>query len=179
MKIKKNIKLIIIIIVGILLVSGISVYATATYIYNATDVSYLKNGTDNISVADALNDLYANKKESIELNDLKTILGQTDATASDILSGKKAYSNGELITGIANIENNWTLVITYKIYLGWNGNYGYGSQNGKITVKNVNGTKTITNENGSIISPTENWNGNYYINAKIADIAIESFTLDN
>ena len=51
---KNNLKVIIIFIVGIVLASGISVYTTATYLYNAKDVSY----TNDKSVADALNDLY-------------------------------------------------------------------------------------------------------------------------
>ena len=49
----KNIKVIIGIILGIIIVSSISVYATATYLYNATDVGY-----NNTSVAGALDDLY-------------------------------------------------------------------------------------------------------------------------
>lgn len=62
--IKKNIKLIVGIIVGVLSVSGISVYAT--YKYFATDVSYTKDGVE-MSVADALNDLYNNKKETSDI----------------------------------------------------------------------------------------------------------------
>ncbi len=56
--IKKNIKLIVGIMVGTLLVSGISVYST--YIYFANEIKY----TNDMSVADALNDLYKNKKET-------------------------------------------------------------------------------------------------------------------
>ena len=39
------------------------------------------------------------KSKEAELNSLKADLNQTDATASDILFGKKAYSKGKLITG--------------------------------------------------------------------------------
>ena len=52
---KKNIKVIIGIILGTLLISSISVYATYTYL--ATDVSYLKN-EEEMNVAEALNELY-------------------------------------------------------------------------------------------------------------------------
>lgn len=175
MKLKKNqkvIALVIGIIIGMMLVSGISVYAT--YKYYANEVKY----TDEKTVAQALDELYANKKDISELNTLKDLLNQTNATQDDILNGKKAYSNGNLITGIGNLEKNWTLVITYKIYLGWNGNTGYGSKDGKITIKNINGEKTITNENGTITSPNEKWDGYYYINSKISDVTIESFTID-
>ena len=141
MKLNKRIIIIIIgIFLGIILVSGVSVYAT--YEYFANNIKYTQDKT----IAQALNELY---------------------------DGVSSVTNN-----IENTEKNWTLVITYKIYLGWNGNSGYGSQNGRITVQNVNGTKTITNENGTITSPTERWNGDYYINARISDVAIESFTID-
>ena len=55
---KKNIKVIIGIILGTLLISSISVYATYTYL--ATDVSYLKN-EEEMNVAEALNELYTIK----------------------------------------------------------------------------------------------------------------------
>ncbi len=93
--IKKNIKFIVGIIIGMLLVSGVSVYAT--YKYFANEVSYTKDGTE-ISVTDALNELYANKKDVSELNTLRANINQTDATASDILNGKKAYTLNCLIT---------------------------------------------------------------------------------
>ena len=134
---KKSINILIAIIIGIFLVSGISVYAT--YEYFAGNINY----TNNKTVSEALNELY-----------------------------------DEVNTVTSGTEKNWTLVITYKIYLGWNGNTGYGYQTGRMTIRNVNGTKTIENEDGSIISPRENWNGSYYINANISDVKIESFTID-
>lgn len=170
--VKKNIKLIIGIIIGMIIVSSISVYATYTYLAN--EVKY----TDDKSVSQALDELYANKIDTSELNSLKSLLSQTNATEEDILNGKKAYSNGNLITGKLNLEKNWTLVISYKIYLGWNGNTGYGYQTGKITIKNKDGQRTILNSDGAIISRTKNWNGNYYINSNISDVVIESFTID-
>lgn len=170
--IKKNFKIIIGLIIGMVMVSCISVYAT--YKYFANDVKY----TNDKSVAQALDELYNNKKDVSELNTLKSLLSQTNATENDIVNGKVAYSNGSLISGNLNLEKNWTLVISYKIYLGWNGNVGYGYTTGKTTIKNKDGERTIVNDGGSIISRTENWNGNYYINANISDVVIESFTID-
>ena len=60
-KIKKNVKWIIAIIVGIVIASGISVYATSTYL--ASDVSY-----KSINVATALNDLYSVAQTRTENN---------------------------------------------------------------------------------------------------------------
>ena len=102
--VKKNIKLIIGIIIGMIIVSSISVYATYTYLAN--EVKY----TDDKSVSQALDELYANKIDTSELNSLKSLLSQTNATEEDILNGKKAYSNGNLITGKLNLEKNWTLI---------------------------------------------------------------------
>ena len=93
---KRNIKLIILVITLIIITSGISVYATSTYL--ASQVDY-KNGN---SVADALDDLYNKTKSYKNLNI------ETTASESDILSGKTAYnSNGNLITG--NLENRISL----------------------------------------------------------------------
>ena len=170
--INRNIKKIIILIIIIVMTSGISVFAT--YKYFANEVKY----TNDKSVAQALDELYANKNNTEELNALKSLLSKTNATEADIVNGKVAYSNGNLINGKLNLEKNWTLVISYKIYLGWNGNVGYGYTTGKTTIKNKDGERTIVNEGGSIISRTENWNGNYYINANISDVVIESFTID-
>lgn len=64
MKLKnKNVKIIIGGILGIILTSCISVYAT--YNYFATDVIYKKSGTE-ISVKQALDELYQNKKETTD-----------------------------------------------------------------------------------------------------------------
>ncbi len=170
--VKKNIKLIIGLIIGIIMTSGISVYAT--YKYFASEVKY----TDDKSVSQALDELYANKSDVSELNALKNILNQTNATENDVINGKIAYSNGELINGKLKLEKNWTLVISYKIYLGWNGNTGYGYTPGTITITNKDGNRTIVNSGGNLASGTAQWNGNYYINTHITDVTIESFTID-
>ena len=85
--IKKNYKLIIGIIIGAILISGISVYATGQYL--ASQVTY-----NNTNVANALNDLY---------NKIKDI-NETDSISTDILSGKKAYTKNGLITGTKSID---------------------------------------------------------------------------
>ena len=53
--IKNNFKVIISFIVGVILASSITVYATS---YFAKDISYSKDGTEINNVQDALNDLY-------------------------------------------------------------------------------------------------------------------------
>lgn len=170
--IKKNIKLIVGIFIGMLIVGSINVYAA--YKYFATEVKY-----DDKSVSEVLDELYANKIDVSELNTLKNILSQTTATPADIANGKKAYSNGDLITGTLSSEKDWTLVITYTIHLGWNGNVSYGSRDGSMTIKRKDGKTTITNSGGSITSPNERWNGNYSINANIQNVKILSFTIDS
>ena len=57
--IKKNLKVVISFIIGVLLASGITVYATS---YLAKDISYSRDGTEINNVQDALNDLYAKSK---------------------------------------------------------------------------------------------------------------------
>ena len=83
---KKNFKFIIILLVTIIVTSGISVYATT---YLASNIGYTKAGKNVNNVGEALDDLY----------NTQSGISQTNATASDILSGKKAYTTGGLITG--------------------------------------------------------------------------------
>ena len=90
---KKNLKWIIAIIGVIIATAGISAYATSQYL--ASQVDYNKNGQEKVS--DALDDLYT------KLNTYKNLNQTTTATASDIISGKTAYSSsGTLITGEYN-----------------------------------------------------------------------------
>lgn len=96
--INRNIKKIIILIIIIVMTSGISVFAT--YKYFANEVKY----TNDKSVAQALDELYANKNNTEELNALKSLLSKTNATEADIVNGKVAYSNGNLINGKLNLE---------------------------------------------------------------------------
>ena len=88
--IKNNLKLIIGFIAGIILASGIAVYASV----NANSIDY----TNNKKVSDALNELYTTSSTYKKLD-----VGTT-ATADDILTGKTAYSSsGELITGLKDL----------------------------------------------------------------------------
>ena len=140
------IKKVIIIVFMLILTSGISIYATATYM--AENVWYTKSDNNVINVGQALNELYSNQKdiESLEtqlntaqnqlnttqnqlgttqsqLDTLNSNINQTNAIASDILSGKKAYTTNGLITG--NIVNrgqlNWnpTTYDTYNVPAGY------------------------------------------------------------
>lgn len=93
---------------GIILCSGV-VYGTSAYEsnnikYNPTDTSW---GVTNVN--DAINSLYSMKKEldttKTSLNNLK---GIGDATAEQILKGKKAVVKGSTITGtMKNMSNQW------------------------------------------------------------------------
>lgn len=84
--IKGNLKLIIGFLIGVILASGVTVYA---YGFLASDVKYTKeNGTD-ISVEDALNELY-NKNSNLINSDENTkklinFLGSIDTTAEEVL----------------------------------------------------------------------------------------------
>ena len=92
--VKKNIKLIIGIIVGTLLVSGISVYATYTYFAN--EIKY----TDDKSVADALNDLYSIKTENLSLkSQIEELQKKIEELQKkiEIVSYKENVSNGTTI----------------------------------------------------------------------------------
>ena len=70
MRFLKEKKVIIILILGVILASCITVYA---YSYYARDIGYTKPGTEtSISVEQALNDLYKNRKENImEIDEFK------------------------------------------------------------------------------------------------------------
>lgn len=179
--IKKNIKMIIGFIAGVILASGITVYATYTYL--ATDVSYERNGTE-ISVANALNDLYDNKQDVSELNSLRTSINQSDATESDILSGKKAYTTNGLITG------TYTPLTTTK---GIEYNYGEFkfAKNGQWSVINCGFKPTKlclwlnTNDGGTVIYDGNDWwwtsYGSYKIlnNGQGNDLTDNGFKLQN
>jgi len=97
------------------------------------------------------------------------------------------YKNGKIVddlrTQISDLESqlqskNWTMVVSYDTSLGWSGNYAYGSQKGYLTIKSIDGEISISNTGGVISSPTDSWNGNYYINAATSNFKIESFTLN-
>lgn len=80
-------------ILGIIL--GICGTVSATLLYSAKDIEYKES-----NVQDAIDDLYSIKNDldatTYSLNDLKS---KGNATSSDILSGKTAVVNGNLITG--------------------------------------------------------------------------------
>ena len=100
--IKKNIKLIIGIMIGMLLVSGISVYATYTYF--ATDVSYTKDGEE-ISVADALNYLYSKGIGNLELIGVVNGGRNGGGTASSVTLSLNV-SSGKYVVIIADARRN-------------------------------------------------------------------------
>lgn len=131
----KNMKLIICMVIIILLTTCISVYAT--YKYFAKDVSYTKLDGTEISVQDALNELYG-KKPNIEC-----IWASTDnlVTPHSIINNTTTIKHdGILIIDMAGVEGNGTLnnKWTHNVKVnnnfinstggqcnGWNGHYYY------------------------------------------------------
>ena len=83
-------RLFIFIISGIIF-TNLGVYATIAYY--AKDVLYISNDGKSVTVNDALDNLYSMKNE---LTNLKSL---GDATEDDILEGKTAVVNGNLLTG--------------------------------------------------------------------------------
>lgn len=73
---------------------------------------------------------------------------------------------------------DFTLVLSYQICLGWNGNTGYGCKDGSTTIKRKSGQTTISSTGGSNTSISESWNGTYYINSNITNIKVSSFTIN-
>ena len=69
---KKNIKWIILVIVLMIIVSGVSVYATTTYL--ASQVNYIKQDGTTVTVSDALNELYT--KTTVSAQQVGTITTQ-------------------------------------------------------------------------------------------------------
>ena len=89
---KKNYKLIIGIIIGAILISGISVYATGQYL--ASQVDYNKNGQAKVS--DALNDLY-------------DIVNNYKYTEQEYLAYGTAQYNKSMADHNHFVDNNFTI----------------------------------------------------------------------
>ena len=51
------------------------------------------------------------KDKQQEIDDIQNIAGQATATANDILLGKTAYVNGQLVTGNLNIDSTYKIVL--------------------------------------------------------------------
>ena len=150
---KNNLKLIIGILIGTILAGGI-VYAATS----ASQVTYTTDKNAEIeTVAEALNDLYS----------IKTKIEETDATPSDILSNKKAYTKNGLITG--TMENSSAELINHTMFsktatLIESGTYyivaiSY-SNTGSNTAKNYTTLKSVTN--GSFTVKSQKSGDGYY-----------------
>ena len=122
-------------IMGILLCSGI-VYATNLYksediFYEPSDASW---EVDNVSAA--INSLHNN-----------TIVG--DATSSDILSGKTALVQGELVTGTLTVNNGYGVLKIYtKNGMTEGSSFSYDLDNTSIPSSTLN---NITKNNFLIV----------------------------
>ena len=92
---KKNFKWIILVIILIIIASGISVYATSTYL--ATNVNYTRNNTTK-SVSDALDELYSMKdnkyteEQYLNYGSLKYLAGKNDNCIITEFTAR--YNNG-------------------------------------------------------------------------------------
>jgi len=122
---RNNLKVIIGFLIGVILASGITVYATS---YLAKDISYTKEGTNIKSVEDALNDLYKkNQITPINMNLNGIVMGTQVSRASydaldiDNLNKYKKLtiqcdeSVGTWIDANVYIDNQLVLTISDKV----------------------------------------------------------------
>ena len=98
--IKKNIKLIIGIIIGAILISGISVYATSTIMAN--QVTY-KNGK---TVEQALNELYGRKVKILKIGDYDSSQDREIDIAAILPDDYSKLTKNNFV--ITNAKMNWT-----------------------------------------------------------------------
>lgn len=147
----KKIKFIIVIVITILLTSCISVYAT--YKYLAKDVSYTKLDGTEISIQDALNELYGKQCKIVP------IWLNTDNLC-------KPYSR---INGTTTIKRDGIFIIDMA------GVEGNGTLNSKWT-HNVKVNNNPVNGAGSV----NGWNGHYWymVQVKAGDIVTAYSNID-
>ena len=159
-------------ILGIILCSGIvygvNIYESNTIKYSPTDTSW------NVSnVNEAINSLYNMKTElnntkteldstKTELNSTKTALnnlkGIGDATAAQILSGKKAVVKGSTLTGTMTDRGAWTNTPTGSGKVTIPAGYHNGSGYVNTATAYTNGYNAGVAANTSRIS-TGTWTG--------------------
>lgn len=94
-----------------------------------------------------------------QINNLNTILAQTNATANQILTGKKAYSEGSLLTG--TMPNRGEVSQTLSAGENYTIPEGYHNGSGKITAKDLaSQTQATATENDIVVGKTAWVNGN-------------------
>lgn len=159
---KKNVRLIIGIIIGVILVSGISIGATVTYLYNANEVKY----NDEKSVADALDDLY----NEVKNNDAYTITFSLNHGTS---SRAKTYRlSGEKIWELPTVTES-----DDYMFLGWYLDSSYNTQATIDTVVSENITIYAKEQQTQLISNiTDAWAYGKYYKLKNGDIFISTNT---
>ena len=122
---KKNFKWIITIIVSIILASGISVYATNTYL--SSKVSYTTSKNAEIeNVEDALNDLYTKQLET------KKFVAFFNSTFSNLTNSERQVDIVEYNSSIATSSNNILTISepgSYTAYI----TVGHSPQNSQWT----------------------------------------------
>ncbi len=89
-----------------------------------------------------------------QLNNLNSLLAQTNATADKILTGYKAYSGGKLLTGTMN--NNGTINSSLNCGQSYTIPAGYTS-GGKITANNLASQTSATATSADILTGKTAW----------------------
>ena len=136
---KKVIKSRIFLIIVLCIIScGIGVYAAVTY--NATDVLYTSSDGTNMTVSDALNDLYNENNNSIKVYYLGT------GTSYDLskIDGYQNFTINNFIIEFVSMKvsvfaTNWSGVSTYSGSSTVSLSKTYDSSTGKLTIGKISG----------------------------------------
>ena len=138
--IKKNVKQILLLFIVILIVSGISVYATAQIF--ATQINYTKANGSVITVANALNELYENSANAANMQMVDHVMFATTYTMEESgVIAVTSYSGGGKNTAKGYTELKTVTNGTMEEISSKGGGNGYWSRVYKVT---TNGESTIT-----------------------------------
>ena len=159
---KNNFKLIVGFIVGVILASGITVYA---YSYYAKDISYTKPGTETaISVEQALNDLYTKTKRepSLVYSDLPT-----------------SYNDGSVIKTIDLEPGKYLLIVSMANSEGFNNTLNVQVTNASISNVLLNHHQLIGETNINMYHALLDVTGNDDIVITLTQSISRGYTLKN
>lgn len=118
---KNRLKTVLVILISVVFASGLSTYATYTYL--SKDISYKKLDGTEISVEDALNELYNSKEESTSKNVFVAFYTTRLYSTSYVNIDVQEYNSNM----IKNIDNNViTIKESGKYKLDFVSFYGYG-----------------------------------------------------
>lgn len=174
--IKKNIKLIIEIIVGMVLISGVSVYAA--YNYLASEVSYTKADGTKLNVQEALTELYMSDNEKYpSINEIYYNVSPSVNYTYTI------NETGKYLVGIMEAHRNYTPTISTtgkenfsKIMSGSSGrksliSYIDGKSGDTISLVGANDTQDYSTNLTAFIYKINNFNISEVANSSISDDA--------